>query len=79
MPQKGNNSLKKFIKFQNSKINKKNNKVQNFQKISILQNFLKKKSKFSKDIKFFKKISTFQNFKKVSKISVFIKFQNFNI
>jgi hypothetical protein len=57
--QKGNNSFKNFIKFQNSKINKKNNKVQNFQKISILQNFLKKKSKFSKDIKFFKKISTF--------------------
>ena len=59
MPQKGNNSFKNFIKFQNSKINKK---IRTNLKFKIFQYLKIKKKKF-----------------KFSKISVFIKFQNFNI
>jgi hypothetical protein len=83
VPQKGNNPLKNFLKFQNSKINKnkKKIKVQNIQKnFNIPIFFLNFKiSKISKKIKKFHKIPKFlkkiQNFK----ISVSIKFQNFNI
>jgi hypothetical protein len=66
VPQKGNNSFKNFIKFQNSKINNKF-KVQNFQKITIFQKFknfknLKKNQNFHKKSKFQKNfnISKFQ-------------------
>jgi transposase len=61
VPQKGNNSFKNFIKFQNSKINNNNKKikVQNFQKISII----KKISKFQKFPK------NFKNFKSVEHIT----------
>ena len=48
MPQKGNNSLKNFIKFLNSKINKKKIKVQNFPKNFNISTKLKKIKKFQK-------------------------------
>ena len=64
-----------FIKFQNSNINEKNIcfKVQNFPKISIFQNYKKKKliSKNSKNVHKISKFSKFQNGK------IFKKFQKF--
>ena len=76
MPQKGNNSFKNFIKFQNSKINNKF-KVQNFPKITIFQKFknfknLKKNQNFHKKSKFQKNFNiskNLKNFKSVEHIT----------
>jgi hypothetical protein len=60
VPQKGNNSFKNFIKFQNSKINeKKYSKFKNYKKFQNFKNF--------KKIQNFHKKSKFQNVFNISK------------